>query len=52
MALAWVLRNPKMTSTLISTSKVEQLEENIKALDHLVFSEDELIEIDHILNKD
>ncbi len=50
MALAWVLRNPKMTSTLISTSKIEQLEENLKTLDNLSFTEDELKEIDQILN--
>lgn len=46
MALAWTLRNPKMTSTLISTSKIQQLEENLKTLDNLSFSHDELIQIE------
>lgn len=50
LALAWVLRNPKMTSTLISTSKIEQLEENLKTLDHLQFSDEEIKAIDQILN--
>jgi L-glyceraldehyde 3-phosphate reductase len=42
MALAWVLRLPVMTSALIGASKVSQIEENVKALDHLTFSDDEL----------
>jgi L-glyceraldehyde 3-phosphate reductase len=49
MALAWVLRNPKMTSTLISTSKMVQLEENLKTLEHLSFTDEELKTIDQIL---
>jgi L-glyceraldehyde 3-phosphate reductase len=51
MALAWVLRNPKMTSTLISTSKIEQLDENLKTLDNLSFTEEEIKEIDQILSR-
>ena len=46
MALAWTLRDPRVTSTLIGASSVEQLEENVAALDRLDFSEDELAEID------
>ena len=46
MALAWTLRDPRVTSTLIGASRVEQLEENVAALDRLEFSEDELTEID------
>jgi L-glyceraldehyde 3-phosphate reductase len=46
MALAWTLRDPRMTSTLIGASSVAQLEANVAALDRLEFSEDELAEID------
>ena len=49
MALAWVLRNPKMTSTLIGISKIEQLKENLDALNNLEFSEEEIKEIDEIV---
>jgi L-glyceraldehyde 3-phosphate reductase len=46
MALAWTLRDERMTSTVVGASRVEQLEENVAALDHLDFSDDELAEID------
>ena len=46
MALAWVLRDPRITSVLIGASSVRQLEENVAALDHLQFTDDELAEID------
>jgi L-glyceraldehyde 3-phosphate reductase len=46
MALAWVLRDGRMTSTLIGASTVEQLEENVAAVQHLDFSAEELTEID------
>jgi L-glyceraldehyde 3-phosphate reductase len=46
LALAWTLRDARVTSTLIGASSVEQLEENIGALDRLDFAEDELAEID------
>jgi L-glyceraldehyde 3-phosphate reductase len=46
MALAWTLRDPRVTSTLIGASSVEQLEENVAALDRLDFTEEELAEID------
>ena len=46
LALAWTLRDPRVTSTLIGASSVEQLEANVAALDRLDFSEDELAEID------
>ncbi len=48
MALAWTLRDPRVTSTLIGASSVAQLEDNIGALDKLGFSEDELAEIDRL----
>ncbi|MFB2553755.1 L-glyceraldehyde 3-phosphate reductase [Ensifer soli] len=46
MALAWVLRDPRVTSTLIGASTPEQVVENVAALDNLAFSADELAEID------
>jgi L-glyceraldehyde 3-phosphate reductase len=46
MALAWTLRDPRMTSALIGASSVAQLEANVAALDRLDFSEAELAEID------
>jgi L-glyceraldehyde 3-phosphate reductase len=46
MAIAWVLRDPVVTSALAGASSVEQLEQNIAALDKLDFSSDELAEID------
>ena len=46
MALAWALRDPRMTSLVIGASSVAQLEENVAALDNLKFSEEELKEID------
>jgi L-glyceraldehyde 3-phosphate reductase len=49
LALAWVLRNPVVTSALIGASRVPQLEANVAALDGLALSDDELREIDRIL---
>lgn len=49
MALAWVLRGGHVTSALIGASKVSQIEENVKALDNLDFSEEELATIETIL---
>jgi L-glyceraldehyde 3-phosphate reductase len=46
MALAWTLRDPRMTSTLAGASSVRQLEDNVRALDNLQFTEEELAEID------
>ena len=46
MALAWTLRDPRVTSSLIGVSSLVQLEENLKALDRLDFSAEELAEID------
>jgi L-glyceraldehyde 3-phosphate reductase len=48
MALAWALRDPRVTSTIVGVSSVQQLEENIGALDNLAFSPDELAEVDRI----
>jgi len=46
LALAWTLRDPRVTSALIGASSVQQLEANVAALDRLDFSEEELAEID------
>jgi L-glyceraldehyde 3-phosphate reductase len=46
MALAWTLRDTRVTSALIGASSVEQLEENLAAVRRLDFSDDELAEID------
>jgi L-glyceraldehyde 3-phosphate reductase len=49
MALAWVLRDGRMTSALIGASRVQQIEQNVAALENLSFSTDELATIDAIL---
>jgi L-glyceraldehyde 3-phosphate reductase len=46
MAIAWVLRDPRMTSAVIGASSVEQLEENVAAIHHPPFQPSELEEID------
>jgi L-glyceraldehyde 3-phosphate reductase len=46
MAVAWVLRDPRVTSALVGASSVEQLEANVAALERSDFSSDELAEID------
>ena len=49
MAVAWVLRDPRVTSALVGTSKVSQVDDNVGALKNLKFSPDELKKIDGIL---
>ncbi|HEX5621797.1 MAG TPA: L-glyceraldehyde 3-phosphate reductase [Solirubrobacteraceae bacterium] len=46
MAIAWTLRDPRVTSSLIGASSVAQLEDSLGALDNLDFSDDELATID------
>ncbi|CAB3752788.1 L-glyceraldehyde 3-phosphate reductase [Paraburkholderia humisilvae] len=46
MALAWALRDPRVTSVLIGASKPEQVRENVGALANLSFTKEELAEID------
>jgi L-glyceraldehyde 3-phosphate reductase len=46
MAVAWTLRDPRVTSSLIGASSVAQLDDSLGALDGLGFSDDELAEID------
>jgi len=47
MSLVWVLR--RVTSALIGASRLPQIEENVKSLDKMGFSADELAEIDRVL---
>lgn len=49
MALAWTLRDDRVTSALIGASKVEQIEQNVAALKKLNFTKEELAAIDKIL---
>jgi L-glyceraldehyde 3-phosphate reductase len=46
MALAWVLRDPRVTTTLIGASSAAQIKENVSALARLDFTAEELAEID------
>jgi L-glyceraldehyde 3-phosphate reductase len=49
MAVAWVLRDPRVTSALVGTSKVSQVDDNVAALKNLKFSAEELQKIDAVL---
>ncbi len=49
MALAWTVRDPRVTSTLIGASSLEQLEQNVAILDALAFSDEELAAIEAVL---
>ena len=51
MALAWVLRDERMTSVIVGASSVNQLADNLKALEHLEFTSEELAEIEQILSR-
>jgi len=51
MALAWCLRHTQMTSLIIGASRLQQIQENIESLHNLIFSNEELAEIDKILEK-
>ena len=46
MAIAWVLRDARVTSALVGASSVTQLEDTVRALDSTSFDSDELAEID------
>jgi L-glyceraldehyde 3-phosphate reductase len=46
LAIAWTLRDPRVTSALVGASSVAQLEDNLGALDNLAFDDEELAEID------
>jgi L-glyceraldehyde 3-phosphate reductase len=49
MAIAWILRQPAITSVLVGASKVSQVEDNIAALENLSFTAEELAAIEGIL---
>ena len=49
MAVSWVLRDQRVTSALLGTSKVSQVDDNVAALKNLAFSAEELRKIDNIL---
>jgi len=49
LALAWTLRDPRMTSTLIGASSVRQLDANLGALDAPALDDAELAAIDEVL---
>ncbi len=51
MALAWTLRDLRVTSTIVGASSVAQLEDNVASLDRLVFEDDELAEIDRLMTE-
>lgn len=50
MAIAWILRDNKVTSVLVGASRVSQLEDNVRALNNLEFSKKELDTIEKVLN--
>jgi L-glyceraldehyde 3-phosphate reductase len=53
LALAWALRDPRMTSLVIGASSVAQLDDNIAALDRLELTDDELVDIErHAIDAD
>lgn len=51
MAIAWLLKDERVTSVLVGASSVAQLNDNLKALDCLAFSAEELVEIEALLAK-
>ncbi|EDM38299.1 putative ion-channel protein [Pedobacter sp. BAL39] len=50
MALSWILKDSRVTSVLVGASKPEQLADSLKCLDNIVFSDDELRDIESILS--
>src|SRR5262249_34579239 len=52
LALAWILRDPRVTSALVGASRVEQVEQNVRALANLRFSSEELARIETILERE
>lgn len=51
MSLAWLLKDGLVTSVIVGASSVGQLADNLKALDNVRFSEEELLQIDSVLNR-
>ena len=52
MALAWLLKDDRVTSVLIGASSVKQLKDNLAAMENTGFPSDQLTEIDRILKED
>jgi len=50
MALSWILKDSRVTSVLVGASKPAQLADSLKCLDNIVFSDDELRDIESILS--
>lgn len=50
MALAWLLRDKNVTSVIIGTSSVAQLDDNLATLEHLAFTDDEVVAIEQIIS--
>jgi L-glyceraldehyde 3-phosphate reductase len=50
MAIAWLLKDPRVTSVLVGVSSPDQLDDNLKTLENLAFSDEELQKIEIILN--
>jgi L-glyceraldehyde 3-phosphate reductase len=51
LALAWVLRDPRVTSALVGVSSVAQLEDNVAALGGPPFDDDELAALDQLTTR-
>ncbi|MFP4488682.1 MAG: aldo/keto reductase [Bacteroidales bacterium] len=51
MALSWILKDKRVSSVLVGVSSKEQLKENIRSIDNINFSDDELERIDNIMNR-
>jgi L-glyceraldehyde 3-phosphate reductase len=49
MSIAWILRNPEITTVLVGVSRAEQILDNVKSLDNLTFTSNELEQIETIL---
>jgi L-glyceraldehyde 3-phosphate reductase len=49
MAIAWLLRDPRITSVLVGASRPQQVADNLKALSNITFSDDELNQIETVL---
>ena len=52
MALAWLLHDQRVTSVIIGTSSVAQLNDNLQTLNNLTFTAEELLRIDQILSRE
>jgi L-glyceraldehyde 3-phosphate reductase len=50
MAISWILKDDRITSVLIGASKTEQILDSVKAIDNTIFSEEELLKINAIVN--